>query len=111
MEDHHYFLVLNHGKKEEPHTEGNRYHRNACHADIAEDCLQDKTSGEETVTKLQTKHDFRDMPEHCHPTLEHFCTPCSQYEFNSFINAKNERLSQNSTGFEFLRRLQVTASK
>jgi len=59
------------------------------------------------VTKLHTKRDFRDMLEHCHPTLEHFCTPSSQYEFNDRINVKNECLSQNSTGFEFLRRLQI----
>jgi hypothetical protein len=49
--------------------------RNACHADIAEDCLQDKTSDEETVTKLQTKRDFRDMLEHCHPTLDNTSLP------------------------------------
>jgi hypothetical protein len=81
--------------------------RNACHADIAEDCLQDKTSDEGTVTKLQTKRDFRDILQHCHPTLEHFCTPCSQYKFNGCIKVKNECLSQNATGFEFLRRLQI----
>jgi hypothetical protein len=45
--------------------------RNACHVDTAEDYLQDKTCDEETVTKLQTKRDFRDTLEHCHPTLEH----------------------------------------
>jgi len=81
--------------------------RNACHADIAKDCLQDTTSDEETVTKLQTKRDFREMLQHCHPTLERFCTPHSKYKFNSRINVKNECLSQNSTGFEFLRRLQI----
>jgi hypothetical protein len=59
--------------------------RNACHTDIAEDCLEDKKSDEETVTKLQTTHDFRDMLQHCQPTLEHFCTPCSQYGFKRII--------------------------
>lgn len=81
--------------------------RCSCQVDIAEDCLQEKTSDEETVTKLQTKRDFRDMLEHCHPTLEHLCTPCSQYEFNSCIYVRNGCLSQNSTSFEFLRRQQI----
>ena len=78
-----------------------------CQVDTAEDCLQEKTSDEETVTKLQTKRDFTDMLEHCHPTLEHLCTPCGQYKFNSRIYVRNGCLSQNSTSSEFLRRLQI----
>jgi hypothetical protein len=38
--------------------------RNACHTDIAEDCLEDKKSDEEIVTKLQTTHVCRDMLQH-----------------------------------------------
>lgn len=46
---------------------------------------------------------------------EHLCTPCNKYRFNcittvktinlSCVHVKNESLSENSTGFEFLIRL------
>ena len=76
------------------------------------------TSDEEIVIKLQMGHDFRAKLELSQSTLEHFCTPCSQYEFNfiitvqtinlSCIHVKNEHLSENSTGFEFLIRLLIS---
>ena len=93
--------------RKDPTQKTTDINRCACHVDTAEDCLRDKTSDKETVTKLQTKRDFRDMLEHCHPTLEHLCNPRSQYEFNSCINVKNGCLSQNSTSFELLRTLQI----
>ena len=119
LEDHSYLLLLIHRHKEEPNTESQQISAEIhVMRNTAKDCLEVKTSDEKTVTKLPNKHDFRCMLEHCQPTLEHFCTLCSQYEYNciitlqtinfSCIHVKNECLSQNSTCFEFMVRLQIS---